>query len=236
MANGYYSEKNRRRIIYEKAKRRKQALRIKRIFILSVCMLFAIFILAFIVNKVINNSSEKVAKVGPVSVLEDFLEPNIYSRPQKPLKKVKGIVIHYTANPGSDALANRNYFNNLPSMNESSGNPVYASSHYIIGLDGTIVQCIPLDEIAYASNERNKDTISIECCHPDETGKFTDATYDSLIRLTAWLCGQYNVSGDNIIRHYDVTGKECPRYYVKHKKKWDELKNDVMKYISENAL
>ena len=93
MANGYYSEKNRRRIIYEKAKRRKQALRIKRIFILSVCMLFAIFILAFIVNKVINNSSEKVAKVGPVSVLEDFLEPNIYSRPQKPLKKVKGIIL-----------------------------------------------------------------------------------------------------------------------------------------------
>lgn len=146
MANGYYSEKNRKRIIYEQVKRHKQALRIKRIFIFSVLLLFAIFIFAFIVNKVISNNrgTKEVAEVGPVNVIEDFLDPNIYSRPQTPLKKVKGIVIHYTANPGSDAIANRNYFNNLPSMNEGSEHPVYASSHYVIGLDGTIVQCIPL--------------------------------------------------------------------------------------------
>lgn len=238
MANGYYSEKNRKRIIYEQVKRHKQALRIKRIFIFSVLLLFAIFIFAFIVNKVISNNRgmKEVAEVGPVSVIEDYLDPNIYSRPQTPLKKVKGIVIHYTANPGSDAIANRNYFNNLPSMNEGSEHPVYASSHYVIGLDGTIVQCIPLDEMSYASNERNKDTISIECCHPDETGQFTEETYNSLIKLTAWLCGKYDVGKDDIIRHYDVTGKDCPRYYVKHKKKWDALKNDVIKYISENAL
>ena len=62
---------------------------------------------------------------------------------------------------------------------------------------------------------------------PDETGQFTDETYNSLIRLTAWLCGKYDVGKDDIIRHYDVTGKDCPRYYVKHKKKWDALKRCV---------
>ena len=43
------------------------------------------------------------------------------------------------------------------------------SSHFIIGIAGDIIQCIPENEIAYASNSRNKDTISIECCHPDAT-------------------------------------------------------------------
>ncbi len=226
MTERYYSKKYNKRII------RKQTLGIKRIFVLSVCILLVIFIFAFIVNRISNNRSSAVIEVRPIDVLTDYLEPNEYSRPQKRLKKVNGIVIHYTANPGSDALDNRNYFNNLPDINVGRDNLIYASSHYVIGLDGSIVQCIPLDEIAYASNERNKDTISIECCHPDETGMFTDATYDSLIRLTAWLCEQYNIGSDNILRHYDVTGKDCPRYYVRHKKKWEQLKDDVMQYIN----
>ncbi len=55
-----------------------------------------------------------------------------------------------------------------------------ASSHFIIGLEGEIVQEIPIYEVAYAtSKEKNKDTVSIECCHPDETGKFNDQTYAS---------------------------------------------------------
>ncbi|MFW5669697.1 MAG: N-acetylmuramoyl-L-alanine amidase family protein, partial [Acetivibrio ethanolgignens] len=144
-------------------------------------------------------------------ITELFLTPNEYSRPQEVLKEVNGIVVHYTANPGTDAEANRNYFEGLKDSHRTK-----VSSHFIIGLDGTIVQCIPLDEIAYASNKRNLDTISIECCHKDESGKFTKATYRSLVELLAWLCGEYNLKEENIIRHYDVTGKDCPRYYVKH--------------------
>lgn len=72
------------------------------------------------------------------------------------------------------------------------------------------MQCIPCNEIAYASNDRNEDTIAIECCIPDETGEFTDATYQSLIELTAWLMGRYDLTTDDVIRHYDVTGK-CAR-------------------------
>ncbi|MFW5647336.1 MAG: N-acetylmuramoyl-L-alanine amidase family protein [Acetivibrio ethanolgignens] len=121
-------------------------------------------------------------------ITELFLTPNEYSRPQAALKEVNGIVVHYTANPGTDAEANRNYFEGLKDSHRTK-----VSSHFIIGLDGTIVQCIPLDEIAYASNKRNLDTISIECCHKDESGKFTKATYRSLVELLAWLCGEYNL-------------------------------------------
>lgn len=98
----------------------------------------------------------------------NLLDINKYSRPGTKLRKVKGVVVHYTANPGTDAMANRNYFNNLPKINAKKGTNTYASSHFVIGIDGTIVQCIPTEEIAYASNDRNSDTISIECCHKKE--------------------------------------------------------------------
>ena len=126
-------------------------------------------------------------------------------------------------------MANRNYFDSRKNDENSSKNKV--SSHFIIGLHGQIIQCIPLNEISYASNNRNSDTISIECCHPDKTGKFSRETYKSLIKLTGWLCTRYDVSKSNVIRHYDVTGKLCPLYYVKHKTKWRDLKNDIWSYI-----
>ncbi len=166
-----------------------------------------------------------------ITMQTKLLEPNEYSRPQISLKKVKGIVVHYTANPGTDAMDNRNYFNNLPEINKGKKKPVYASSHFVIGLTGQIIQCIPLEEIAYTSNERNYDTISIECCHPDKTGKFNEATYKALAELTAYLCIRYDLEAEDVIRYYDVTGKLCPLYYVEHEDKWmqflSELENEL---------
>ncbi len=111
---------------------------------------------------------------GRPEITEDFLDMNPYSRSGIALKKVKGVVIHYVANPGSTAKENRDYFNNLQNTHLTK-----ASSHYIVGLDGEVIQCIPQSEISYASNNRNKDTISIECCHPGKDGKFNEKTYDS---------------------------------------------------------
>ena len=163
------------------------------------------------------------------SVRKMLLTENVNSRPGTSLGTVNGVVIHYTANPGTDAEANRNYFEGRKDEPDEASNKV--SSHYIIGLDGTIIQCIPLDEIAYASNNRNADTISIECCHPDKSGKFSKDTYNSLVHLTGWLCGKYNLDKNSVIRHYDVTGKECPLYFVKNNDAWDKLKNDIWKFF-----
>lgn len=150
------------------------------------------------------------------AVTVNYLTVNDYSRPGAKLRNVNAIVIHYVGNPGTTADQNRSYFEGL-----KDGHGTSASSHYIVGLDGEIIQCVPLDEISYASNERNGDTIAIECCHPDETGKFNAATYDSLIKLTAALCKTYGLSPDtDIIRHYDITGKRCPRYFVDNEDEW----------------
>lgn len=160
----------------------------------------------------------------PDYVEQDYLTVNPYSRPGEPLEKINGVVIHYVGNPGTTAHANRNYFESLASGLENT----YASSHFIVGLEGEVIQCVPLTEIAYASNTRNGDTVSIEVCHPDETGEFSPVTYQRTVELTAWLCREFRLDpSQDIIRHYDVTGKECPRYYVEHPEAWDDFRADV---------
>lgn len=151
-------------------------------------------------------------------VTQDFLPRNPFSRPGTPLETVDGVVIHYVGNPATSAAANRSYFATLALTHET-----YASAHFVVGLDGEIIQCVPLGEIAYCSSQANDHTLSIEVCHPDETGEFAPETVDSLVRLTAWLCDTFDLETKSVIRHYDVTGKLCPKYYVEHGEAWDAL-------------
>ncbi len=153
---------------------------------------------------------------------EDFLTPNEYSRPGDPLESVTNIFVHYTANPGTTAAQNRSYFER-----QKDEHTISVSSHFIIDTDGEIIQCVPLDEIAYAVVGRNFDSISIECCHLTKDGSFTQETYDSLISLLAWLTEIYDLDSDDILRHYDCGGKKCPLYYTEHPDEWEELKKDV---------
>ena len=193
-------------------------------------------VLLVIVGVTGHQKNKAVSADSPVTLSEvdenrpeldvELLTVNPYSRPGTALEKVNGIVIHYTANPGATAIANRNYFENLKDTHTTK-----ASSHFVVGLEGEIVQCIPTAEIAYASNDRNSDTISIECCYKNEDGSFEQATYDSVIRLTAWLCEKFGLTSEDVIRHYDVTGKLCPLYYVEHEDAWTQFKKDVDTYL-----
>ena len=167
------------------------------------------------------------AIVAPDWIDQQLLTVNPYSRPGKRLLEVNDIVVHYVANPCSTALENRNYFEGLKDQTGSKTTSV--SSHFVIGLEGEVVQCVPLNEVAYASNNRNSDTISIECCHPDETGKFYDSTYQTLVNLCAYLCVEFDLKPDDVIRHYDVTEKRCPLYFVDHEDAWEDFLADVKK-------
>lgn len=160
-----------------------------------------------------------------------LLTPNEYSRPQISMGQVNYIAIHYTANPGATAQANRNYFENLANTHETK-----VSSHFVVGLEGEVIQCIPTSEISYATNSRNVDSVSIECCHMDETGAFETATYQSVVKLTAWLCTRFGLTEENVIRHYDVTGKSCPKYYVDHPDAWEQMKADIAAQIQEDHI
>ena len=154
----------------------------------------------------------------PAYVDVQLIQVDGHSRRGISLEAVNGIVIHYVGNPGTSAKANRGWFDNPEST---------VSSHFVVGLEGEVIQCVPLHERSSASNHRNKDTISIEVCHPDDSGVFNDATYDSLVELTAWLVEVCDLEVADVIRHYDVTGKECPRWFVQDEDAWLTFKNHV---------
>lgn len=159
----------------------------------------------------------------PDYVKEDLLPVNEYSRCGDKLTHVNAVVIHYVGNPNTTAWQNRSYFENLATSGETS-----ASSNLIVGLEGEALLCVPLDEVAYCSNDRNHDTVSIEFCHPAADGKPTQETYDTLVKLTAWLCDLYGLDAqEDVIRHYDVTGKQCPMYFVENEAEWTQFKADV---------
>ncbi|MCR5457016.1 MAG: N-acetylmuramoyl-L-alanine amidase [Clostridiales bacterium] len=158
---------------------------------------------------------------------------NKYSRPGTKLTSVDWIIVHYVANPGTTAQQNRNYFNGLATSHKTS-----ASAHFVIGLNGEIIQCIPLDEVSYnaGSTDYNRTSISIECCHPDASGQFNEATYQSLVQLVSFLREQYGLSREHVIRHYDVTGKDCPKYWAgkegtEQYARWKSFLDDVDKHL-----
>ena len=175
--------------------------------------------------------SEKVEKAKE-TVLPEWVDVQLINfhttaRTGKNLSDIKNIVIHYVGNPNTSAQNNRNYFNKIDTK---------VSSHFVVGLEGEVIQCVPIYEWSAASNERNKDTISIEVCHPDETGEFLDATYESLIELTAFLCNEFSLDTDDVIRHYDITEKICPKYYVENEDEWIKFKEDAKIKLDEYKL
>ena len=89
--------------------------------------------------------------------------------------------------------------------------------------------------MAYGASNRNQNTLHIECCHPDETGKFYDSTYQTLVNLCAYLCVEFDLKPDDVIRHYDVTGKICPKYFVENEAAWETFRSDVGAVLAEYA-
>lgn len=172
-----------------------------------------------------NAAAKKTYKVEKPEVSEQLLTVNDYSRPGEKTDATKYIVIHYLGNPKTTAQENHDYFESLKDLQNC-----YMSANYIVGLEGEIIQCVPDNEVAYASNQENHESISIENCHLDSTGKFLKDTYISLVKLTAYLTETYNLGRNQIIRHHDVTGKDCPLYYTEHEDYWEDFRDDVMTY------
>ena len=120
--------------------------------------------------------------------------------------------MHYTANDGDSDESNGRYF-------QQPLNPV-ASAHYFVD-DDSITQSVPEDFVAYhcGANSyrhpscRNYNSIGIELCDAKRDGRVmaTAKTIDNAADLVAMLCEKYGIPTDHIIRHYDVTGKLCPK-------------------------
>lgn len=114
---------------------------------------------------------------------------------------VKKITIHSTGNPKSTAQNERDYLTN-PINTNSTG------YHYVVG-DSTIIECIPPHEVAYHAGNSlgNNTSIGIEMI---ETGSREKVIHNT-IELVKQLQNQFGISDNNVVRHNDWTGKNCPR-------------------------
>lgn len=165
-----------------------------------------------------------------MQILKKLLTSNEYSAPDRRLNYVKGVVIHYVGKNNQTHGGVANYFESLKNQNK-----IYASAHYIVGLDGEIIQCIPDNKMAYHVGARsykesaklhlgtypNNCTIGIEMCHTKDG--FTDATIKSTQELVRHLMTKYSLQKSDVYRHYDVTGKLCPKFFVEDVSAWDRF-------------
>ena len=144
--------------------------------------------------------------------------------------KTTKIAWHYT---GAHDVKGINTINNwFNSINRGEQGKTYASSHFVCDLDGKIYSYVPMKRIAWTTNAANYYSIGIECATTGSNDHYTDEEYKSMVKLGAWLAQYYDLDPrKDFIRHYDVTKKICPRYFVNNSSKWTQFKNDCYNYM-----
>lgn len=148
------------------------------------------------------------------------------------IRRLKGVVAHWTANTdrGAHAQANRNYFNNTDR---------FASAHYIVD-DHSIIQCVPDHEVAYhvgalrykPDGERIRENdlspnyflVGFEMC-VNRDGDW-NKTYRNSVELAAFLLRKHHFTTFSLYRHYDITGKDCPKMMLEDSI-WLKFKQDI---------
>ena len=150
-----------------------------------------------------------------------------YTKGRKQL--IKYIVVHYTANDGDTARNNGNYFSQ-PNRN--------ASAHYFVD-ENEIIQSVKDTDTAWHCGAksykhelcRNDNSIGIEMCsEKDEQGKYyiNESTQNNTIELIKQLMQKYDISIENVLRHYDITGKLCPEPFVRNQVQWLDFKQKLI--------
>jgi len=181
-----------------------------------------------------------------MEITKSYLTINKFSRPGTKMQKIRGLVLHGTGNPGTGALANRNYFESLKNQDEEKlskekKSPVFASAHEIIGLKGIIELCIPSEEIAYhvggskytptgkgIGSYPNAFLYGVEYCYVDLDGRPSDVVRGAIVERFAYLIKTYELLPQAIYTHCDITGKKCPQYYIENPSEWKKLKEDII--------
>ena len=147
--------------------------------------------------------------------------------------KIKYIVVHYTANNGDTAKNNADYYRNTKNLK--------ASAHYFVDKNN-IWQSVKEEDTAYHSGAtrykhfecRNSNSIGVEMCSlKDNSGRYY--ILPEIIKNTAKLIKdimkRYGIPFENILRHYDVTGKICPAPMVEDESTWYDFKNMLKEKI-----
>lgn len=175
-----------------------------------------------------------------IKIKDYFADSKNYGK-KRNTDNIKYIVIHYTGNDGDSDENNGKYFKN---------NIVKASAHYFVD-DDSVTRSVSDDYTAYSVGGNryddykttggaslykkctNTNSISIELCDEVKDGKVypSEKTIENALELTKELMQKYNIPKENVIRHFDVTGKKCPAYWC-----GTDEKNDLWKIAFHNKL
>ena len=147
-------------------------------------------------------------------------------------KTINYLVIHYTGNKGDTANNNAVYF---------AREDVSKSAHYFVD-ENEVWQSVPDTDTAWhcaSKNPKHKycvnsNSLGIEICMLDKDGNIRLKSIANAIKLTKMLMQKYNINIDNVIRHYDVTGKDCPRPMVENEDLWTSFKQSLLQ--EENQM
>lgn len=141
---------------------------------------------------------------------------------------IEYIVMHYTANDGDSGTSNGRYF-------EKQLTPP-VSAHYFVD-DWGVTQTVPDEYVAYHCGAasyrhptcRNVNSIGVELCDTvrDGTVKPSEQTLKNAAALVGELMERYEVPIAHVVRHYDVTGKRCPAYWVEKPEDFAAFKKRV---------
>ena len=166
-------------------------------------------------------------------MIEKFMKINKYGRPGTKRRKTTKIAFHFTGQHDVSAKNTVSYFSNVVANGyRVNGRYIYASSHLVVGLQGELYYIVPFNEIAYTTNSANAYSIGVECATTGADDHYTDEEYKTMVKTGAWLAQTYKLDPRvDFIRHYDVTGKICPRYFVNNVKAWKQFKLDCYNYM-----
>ena len=140
------------------------------------------------------------------------------------------ITIHSAANPNSTAKNERAWLDNPSNTRD-------ASWHYVVD-ETMIIQGIPEREEAWHSGkqEGNRYSIGIEICESQDRRK----TLERAAEFVAEKLREYDWGIERIKKHYDWTGKNCPRIlldsaYIQRGMNWDWFLDKVSYYLKEGG-
>jgi len=184
---------------------------------------------------------------------EHLITENMFSRPGMPRALTLGAVWHYTGKAGQARERVGRFFELLKNQDPSDGKlDHYGSAPLIVDRTG-VSRTMDITEVAYhcggtytplikgrlpswcVSNADKYHTpnmvlIGIEMCI-EPNGSIATETFDRAADLGAWLTHVFNFAVESHYRHFDITGKLCPKPWVDDPSEWDRFRREIARRV-----
>jgi len=189
-------------------------------------------------------------------MIEEHVEINPFTRPGVVREDTRAVDLHWNGNAGMSEYGLSDYFDSLARQQLGDDEPDrYAGANYVVG-PREVIEKVPSNEVTYTDGADGKTrcytggakklfgeeytmywpesklspnhlTVSVELVHPDQSGVFNERTVKNTAHLVARLLAEYNLDIDALVRHFDITGKLCPKAWVQDIQSWFDFKGRV---------